>query len=141
MPVYTSTGTNPIKDRSKDYNKPNNVVISGDDIDDRVRSYECDRCHYVIHTRKKTGILDCTNCPNYIDLDDVPVKSRIEMPKPRDSEAFVATVHYDPNAGVSHTKHNQPAKLKDGMAALSRQRGTLKVTSYYDSSEGVKGAD
>jgi hypothetical protein len=50
-----------------------------------------------------------------------------------DQEAAVASIQYDPNAGVSHTKYTQPMQLKDGALALSK-RNTLRFTSYYDSS-------
>lgn len=50
-----------------------------------------------------------------------------------DHEPAVANIVYDPNAGLSHTKHGQPMQLKDGALALSK-RNTLRFTNYWDSS-------
>jgi hypothetical protein len=41
---------------------------------------------------------------------------------------------------VSHTKWNKPKELKDGALALSK-KGSIRFTSYYDSSEGKENAD
>ena len=41
---------------------------------------------------------------------------------------------------VHHTKWNKPKELKGGALALSK-KGTIKFTSYHDSSEGKENAD
>ena len=84
----------------------------------------------------------CNSCQSetIFDKDTKPVKKGLKAEVIDNSEVFVTSVQYNPNDMVSHTKWNKPKELKGGALALSK-KGTIRFTSYYDSSAGKENAD
>jgi hypothetical protein len=142
MVINTKPNTNSTGSNSK-------VIISSEDITgDVLKDYICPNCRLIIRARGNPTEVFCNKCQNNIIIGPDPntgttitpqtqqVQTLIDPNKDIMSEqdAAVISIQYDPNAGISHTKHGQPIQLKDGALALSK-RNTLRFTSYHDSSE------
>jgi ribosomal protein L37AE/L43A len=117
------------------------VVIDVDAYDeDRVKEWQCPYCNFRLHARKSRREIDCPNCTATLDLGGATQETKtIEDPnksKAASTEVYAATTP-DPNEQYMKKKELQ---LKDGALALSR-KGSIRFTSYVDSSAGKEGAD
>ena len=116
---------------------PSNNIIIGDGSrggDDR-REYVCENCHYTIYGRISADEIYCNHCKSSFVVEDVRKKQKLSVPKGRSSEVCVSTT---PNPTSPFDK--KPPELKGGFLALSK-KGTIRFTSYTESSAGKENAD
>jgi len=102
----------------------NNIIIS--DNDDAVKDYECSYCSHIIHTRKTDGEICCPNCTNEFSISNARKKSKLEVPRGRNTEVYAA-ITPDPNEPYYRKKEPE---LKGGFKVL-QQKG-IRITRYEE---------
>ena len=68
------------------------------------------------------------------DKDTKPVKKSLKAETIDNTEVNVVSLQYNFEDMAGHTRYGKPVELQGGFKAL-RDKG-LRITSYYDSSEG-----
>jgi DNA-directed RNA polymerase subunit RPC12/RpoP len=131
-----------MKDLRKELNETHKPIIISDDSDGKISGFECKWCNRIIRSKFTDDSIWCNSCQSetIIYKDIKPVKKGLKAEVVDNSEVFVTSVqpNFDDMAG--HTKYGKPTELKDGALALSK-KGTIRFTSYYDSSEVKENAD
>ena len=134
----TKWGTIKPKDLREEINKTHRpVVISDDNNDGKTNGFECKWCQRIIYNKFTDDSIWCNSCQSetIFDKDTKPIKKGLKAETMDNSEVFVTSVQYNFEDMAGRTKWKRPKELKGGALALS-QKGTIKFTSYHDSSEG-----
>ena len=131
-----------MKDLRKELNETHKPIIISDDKDGNVNGFECKYCRRIIRGKFTEDSIWCNYCQSetIFDKDTKPVKKGLKAEVIDNSEVFVTSVQYNFEDMARRTKWNKPKELKGGALALSK-KGTIRFTSYYDSSEGKENAD
>jgi len=131
-----------MKDLRKGLNETHKPIIISDDNDGKTNGFECKWCHRIIYNKFTDDSIWCNSCGSetIFDKDTKLIKKSIKAEVVDNSEVFVTSVQYNFEDMAGRTKYNKPKELKDGALALSK-KGTIRFTSYYDSSAGKENAD
>jgi hypothetical protein len=136
------TGTN-TKDLKEEVNKMHKPVVISDYNNDRsVNGFECKWCQRIVYNKFTDDSIWCNNCQSetIFDKDTKPIKKGLKAETMDNSEVFVTSIQHNFEDMVRRTKWSRPKEFKGGALALSK-KGTIRFTSYYDSSEGKENAD
>src|SRR5215217_1575921 len=127
----------PIKNIGEKFMKEHKPVVLSDDSDGNINGFTCKWCNRTIYIKLTDDSIWCNSCQSetIIDKDIKPVKKSLKAETVDNSETFVVSIEYDPSKMAWHTKYDKPKTLKGGALALSK-KGSIRFTSYYDSSEG-----
>jgi hypothetical protein len=132
----------PIKNLREEINKTHRPIIVSEDNDRKTNEFTCKWCHRIIRGKFTEDSVWCNSCQSetIFDKDTKPVRKSLKAEVIDDTETLAAFVPTNASDMVRHTKYDKPKELKGGALALSK-KGTIRFTSYYDSSEGKENAD
>ena len=138
----TKWGTKP-KDLREEVNKTHRpVVISDNNNDGRTNGFECKYCQRIIYNKFTDDSIWCNSCQSetIFDKDTKPVKKSLKAETIDNTEVNVVSLQYNFEDMAGHTRYGKTLELKGGALALSK-KGTIRFTSYVDSSAGKENAD
>jgi uncharacterized Zn finger protein (UPF0148 family) len=118
-----------------------NVVIGDNEVgkNRKVVGYWCPSCNFSMF-KSGEGEWTCSHC-SHTEYTEENMAQTAEIPEPEtldNTEILAAVVPTNFDNMVSHV--GQKPELKGGALALSK-RGTIRFTSYTDSSVGKENAD
>ncbi|SRR5215207_2002018 len=125
MTKYWDEHIRKVPRRQREQEPPSNDNIIIGNIEEGKPDYVCPYCNFIIKTRIATDEIYCNNCKSNFIIGDVRKKSKLEVPKSRNSEVFVATTP----APVSPFDKKEP-EIKGGFKAL-RDKG-IKIKNYRE---------
>jgi hypothetical protein len=125
--------------RGTDPNKGKVIIDVGVYDEDRIIEYICPWCNFVLCVRKSRKEVNCPNCTINLDLTSGVAQETKTLIDPNRSSA-TDEVHAFTTPPPINPWDKKPPTLKDGALALSK-KGTIRFTSYYDSSAGKENAD
>ena len=107
--------------------------------EDQIREYICPWCNFILHVRKSRKEVNCPNCTITLDLTSGVAQETKTLIDPNKNNATYE-VHAFTTPDPINPWDKKPVELKGGFLALSK-KGTIRFTSYTDSSAGKENAD